>query len=313
MYTLTIKTVAKRTGLSTHAIRAWEKRYGAIEPARSAGRHRMYSEADLVRLNLLAEACRTGRAISQLAKLPNEALSELLGRKELDRPALLSAPTSFKDDPGDRSFCSQALEAIVRLDTAAFDDTLQRALVALGDQGLLRRVIVPLARDVGSEWQAGRMTAAQEHFFTSLAKMFAWNLTRQYRLDSRAPQIVVGTPSGQLHDLGAMIVAAAAANRGWRVVFLGANLPAFELVGAVQTSGACALALSLVYPDDDPTLAIELERLGTLLPSHIRLIAGGRATVGYLPILQKIGARIVDGIEDLDLELDSVRRVSRRA
>jgi methylmalonyl-CoA mutase cobalamin-binding subunit len=166
---------------------------------------------------------------------------------------------------------------------------------------------------VGEGWQAGWITAAQEHFFTSLARVFAWNLTRQYQLDARSPQIVVGTPAGQLHDLGAMIVAAAAANRGWRVVFLGANLPSFELVGAVQTTGAEALALSLVHPEQDPGLVIELERLGSLLPPHIRLIVGGRAATGYRSVLLQIGAHIVDSIEQLDLELDSASRLPRRA
>ena len=309
VYTFPIQTVAERTGLSAHAIRAWERRYRAIEPARSPGRHRMYSEADLHRLNLLAEACRTGRQINSLARMSNEELQALLGRQPESRSqksAVGIAPALHES--GDRALCEQALDAVRRFDTLALDDALQRAQVCLGDQGLLRRVITPLAGELGDLWRSGRVTAAQEHFFTAMAKMFIWNMTRQYKPDRRDPRMVVGTPAGQFHDIGARIVSAVAANHGWNVVYVGASLPAFELAGAVEASGASALALSIIFPQDDPRLPGEMEMLGRLLPQHIRILVGGQASSAYLPALQSIGARIMDSLDDLDNELDSLRR-----
>jgi DNA-binding transcriptional MerR regulator/methylmalonyl-CoA mutase cobalamin-binding subunit len=304
-----IQIVADRTGLSAHAIRAWERRYGAINPARSAGRHRMYSEEDVLRLNLLAEACRTGRQIRMLAKLSNDELLAILGRNPLESASGSSlAAGSVWGDSGDRAFCTQALDAVKLLDTVALDDVLQRAQVALGDQGLLRRVITPIARELGALWKAGQVTAAQEHFFTAMAKMFIWNLTRQYRPDRRAPKMVVATPAGQYHEIGARIVSAAAANNGWNVTYLGASLPAFELAGAVQLIGASALALSIVFPEDDPNLPGELEKLGQLLPQNIQVLVGGQASSAYLPALNAIGARVVGSLDDLDAELVSLRR-----
>jgi MerR family transcriptional regulator, light-induced transcriptional regulator len=305
VYTFPIQTVAERTGLSAHAIRAWERRYGAIAPARSPGRHRLYSEADMHRLNLLAEACRAGRQISALAKMSNEHLLLLLGRAPNPTAAEGEA---FSREAGDGAFCTQVLEAVRRLDTLSLDDVLQRAQVSLGDQGLLRRVITPLAREVGTLWRAGQITAAQEHFFTAMAKVFIWNMTRQYRPDARAPKMVVGTPAGQHHEIGARIVSAVAANHGWNVTYVGASLPAFELAGAVQTSGASALVLSIVFPQDDPTLPLELEKLGQLLPQNIQVLVGGRASGAYLPALEAMGARVLGSLDNLDSELDSMRR-----
>jgi len=185
---------------------------------------------------------------------------------------------------------------------------LQQSQIAYGDQGLLRKVLAPMARQVGERWRCGKLTAAQERFFTETAKMFAWNLTRQCRIETGAPRLVVGTPVGQIHDFGALLVAATAANAGWRVAFVGANLPAFELAGAVKTFGACALALSLIYPDNDPALIFDLKRLGQDLPSHIQVLAGGRAAASYALALGSIGASVLGSLEDLDVQLDAMRR-----
>lgn len=264
------------------------------------------------RLNLLAEACRTGRQINVLARLSNEELLALLGRDSV-APDSESPPGMIQSwrDPGDRAICAQVLEAVRLLDTLSLDDALQRAQVALGDQGLLRRVITPVARELGILWRQGSITAAQEHFFTAMAKAFIWNLTRQYRPDRRDPRMVVATPVGQYHEIGAQIVAAVAANNGWNVTYLGACLPAFELVGAVEACGASALALSVVFPQDDPGLFAEFEKLGQLLPRHVHVLVGGQASGGYLPALRAIGAKVLQSLEDFDLELDSMRRQPR--
>ncbi|MEM9293668.1 MAG: MerR family transcriptional regulator, partial [Acidobacteriota bacterium] len=74
-----IRVVARRTGLKTDLIRAWERRYGAIEPQRTAGRHRSYSEEDIHRLLLLRQATESGFPIGQVAQLPTADLEDLVG------------------------------------------------------------------------------------------------------------------------------------------------------------------------------------------------------------------------------------------
>lgn len=307
---VSIQTVAERTGLTPHTIRAWERRYGAIEPARSTGRHRMYSESDVQRLSLLAMATRAGKSIGRIVCLNDEELRSVLAETSHDSVHSLVGQSEEAHRVAESSFFEKALQAVRALDTQSLDATYQAAQVALGDQGLLKRLISPLAREVGERWRTGRLTAAQEHFFTAMSKVFLWNLTRQFQLDADAPRIVVGTPAGQLHDLGAVIVAAAAANNGWRVSYVGASLPAFELAGAVQTVGAKAIALSIVYPDDDPKLAIELSKLGRLLPPKFHFYVGGRAAHFYLPALKSCGAHVLGSLEELDNELDSARRIA---
>ena len=81
--------------------------------------------------------------------------------------------------------------------------------------------------------------------------------------------LVVATPAGQIHELGALLVGAAAANLGWHVTYLGASLPAAEIAGAARQNRARAVALSLVYPEDDPRLEGELTRLRESLPPEV--------------------------------------------
>jgi DNA-binding transcriptional MerR regulator/methylmalonyl-CoA mutase cobalamin-binding subunit len=310
---VSIKTVSRRTGLTSHVIRAWERRSQAIEPERSQGRHRKYTERDVERLNLLTQAVRTGKLISRVAKMSNEELRSILENAIPDTQKGLHSEAPPESGALIEAAWHQTLDAIRSLDAHRFDSALQGALISLGDQGVLRRLIAPMARTVGALWNTGRMTAAQEHFFTASARAFIWNITRQYTVDDSAPRIVVGTPSGQLHELGAVIAAAAAANAGWKVAFIGPNLPAFELAGAVQTVNANVLLLSLVYPEDDPKLPQELKSLKRLLPPHVSVIIGGRASSAYLDTIQKIGATLLSSLEDLDTNLDRLRKASFRA
>ncbi len=105
-----------------------------------------------------------------------------------------------------------------------------------------------------------------------------------------APAIVVGTPAFQMHDLGAMLAATAAAGSGWHVTYLGASLPAGELSRAARLAEANAVALSIVNPNDDQRVTEELRQLRAELPESISLLVGGGGAHAYSEILAEIGA-----------------------
>lgn len=302
-----IQAVAERTGLTPHVIRAWERRYGAIEPERSAGKHRLYSESEIERLELLNRAVRSGHSIGKIATLPTEELRELASRPLASSG--VGRSKKFDHDDMGAPFRSDSLIAVRRFDSVALDSALQCALLSLGHQGLLRFVLAPLAQEIGERWRAGDLTAAHEHFFTSSAKVFLGGLTQQFSPPASAPRIIVATPSGQLHELGALLAASSAENLGWRAIYLGPSLPAHEIAGAALSCDAVAVALSLVYPEDDPQLVYELSRLSDLLPATTRILIGGRAAHAYLETLVRIGALYADSIEELGTQLDSLRRI----
>jgi MerR family transcriptional regulator, light-induced transcriptional regulator len=183
---------------------------------------------------------------------------------------------------------------------------LEKALVRFGQQGLLLRIVAPLAEQVGQMWRQGELTAAHEHFFTATARTFMGTLAQQFAVSDDAPVLVAATPAGQYHELGAFMAAVAATYLGWRGVYLGCSLPAAEIAAAVIQLEAPVLVLSIIYPADDRKLPNELQTIRKRLPDTT-LIVGGRVAHSYNAVLKRIKARIVDDIAGLGDELDKIR------
>jgi methanogenic corrinoid protein MtbC1 len=120
--------------------------------------------------------------------------------------------------------------------------------------------------------------------------------------------LVVATPVGQVHEFGALVVAAAAAAEGWRVTYLGADLPAEDIAEAAARTRARAVALSVVFPAGDATLEDELRRLRALLPKDVTLAVGGAAASAYRAVLNEIGAARLDDLEAFRAQLRTLRR-----
>jgi methylmalonyl-CoA mutase cobalamin-binding subunit len=118
----------------------------------------------------------------------------------------------------------------------------------------------------------------------------------------------VATPAGQLHELGAVMINAAAAQLGWRTTYLGASLPAAEIAGAAVQANGVAVALSIVYPEDDPNLPDELLKLRRFLPTAVKILSGGRGAAAYREALSRIGALQPGDLDAFSHQLDVLRR-----
>ena len=177
---------------------------------------------------------------------------------------------------------------------------------------MLQRVIAPLAQTIGQLWRDGVITAAHEHFASAVIRILLGHAAKPFAGSDSAPGIVVATPAGQIHELGALLVGAAAANLGWHVTYLGASLPAAEIAGAARQNHARAVALSLVYPEDDARLESELTRLRELLPADVVVLAGGRAMPAYREVLEAIGATQMHDLTHFCVTLDDLRKPSKK-
>lgn len=304
-----IQWVARLTGLSAHVIRIWEQRYRAVEPQRTATKRRLYSQRDIERLNLLRDATHAGHNIGQVAHLPTDKLGKLVAASSsLKTPGARAGAEA----PKSVSFLDECLAAVQSLDARALDDALKRGATALGALGLLQRVVAPLAQTMGDLWRAGTLTSAHEHFASAAIRVFLGNAAKPFGATDDAPVLVVATPAGQVHELGALLVGATARNLGWQVTYLGASLPAAEIAGAAQQRRARAVALSLVYPEDDPRLEGEVTRLRESLPAEVKLLAGGRAMPAYRDALEKVGALPIENLAQLGTTLDNLRKPARK-
>ncbi|HEY5908969.1 MAG TPA: MerR family transcriptional regulator [Verrucomicrobiae bacterium] len=306
----TMKAAAQRTGLTPHVLRVWEKRYGAVKPGRTDTNRRLYSDEELERLSLLRDITRGGHSISAVARLPLEKLRQLAAQARNGDEVTPHLPLRPLASP---PLLEECIAAVHRLDSRALEKALARGAAELGAQGLLQRVIAPLAQTIGDLWRRGTITAAHEHFASAVIRVFLGHTAQSFAGTDVAPVLVVATPSGQLHELGALLAAAAAANMGWRVVYIGASLPAAEIAGAVRQNVARAVALSLVYPEDDPKLEGELVRLHELLGPEIPVLVGGRAMPAYRDALEKAHALQIRDLDHLCTSLDELRKPAKKA
>jgi MerR family transcriptional regulator, light-induced transcriptional regulator len=282
-----VRIVSQRTGLTPDVLRAWERRYRAIQPVRSPGGQRHYSDSDIERLTLLSRASRAGRQIGQLVPLSNDELKKLIeGDERQSRERVGLSP----DQPAIESYLSSALIAVEEFDGHRLEQTLRSAVLRMPGDEVLDQVIGPLLFTIGSLWHQGLLRPANEHLATTtIRRVLVW-MSDLAVPDAGAPIVVVGTPAHQMHELGAMLAATTAASCGWRVAYLGPNLPADELARAVRHARAAAIALSIVYPTDDPELNNELRELKAALPSDVGVIVGGSGAAYYADAVQEIGA-----------------------
>lgn len=302
-----IGVVARRTGLKQDLIRAWERRYGAVAPGRTDTRRRFYSDADIARLQLLKRVVETGRAIGQVANLSDEELESLMATET--RPAVTypSGPGTAASSDVAELYLDLCLAAARRLDVAELELHLRRASVDLSRTALLERLLVPLLHRIGDLWHQGELRPTHEHLASAVVRSFLGGMYHAYDTPATAPQLLATTPAGQRHELGALMVAAVASGEGWRATYLGPDLPPEEIAAAAREKGAKVVALSLIYPPDDPHLGDDLRRLRSLLPPATALVVGGRASQAYAGILDEIGAVRVHDLPSLRYELERLR------
>jgi DNA-binding transcriptional MerR regulator/methanogenic corrinoid protein MtbC1 len=290
-----VRAVTARTGLTADVLRAWERRYGAVHPERSEGGQRLYSEQDLVRLVLLRRATQAGHSIGEVARLDRHALEALV------EPA--SPPAALP--PAEESVAmlvARAMGAIDRLDAPALDALLRRGALALGGTAFVDQVVSRLLRAVGDRWHDGTLSPAHEHLASVVIRgVLAWIIGTNAP-SPHAPRVVIATPTGELHEFGAMLAAAAASEEGWRAVYLGANLPAADLAEAAAQVEARAVALSLVYAEVD---AVRDHVLGIqeALPRGVTLLVGGAAVERDADALREAGVRVVADIAGMRVAL----------
>ena len=287
-----IGVVTRLTGLSADVVRVWERRYGAIRPARSGGGTRLYSDADIARLRKLRQAVDKGHGIGQAARLADAELDEIVSDAEQT-----AAPDVYA------TVRERFLDAIQKMDVVAADLELSRAATLFPAHTLTMNIVAPILDEIGARWAHQEFGVAHEHVASGLLRNLLSSLFRLYPPSGHAETIVFATPSSERHEFGVLLAALLAATRGWRVVYLGVDLPSPDIAFAVRLAGARFLALSVAT--HSPQIEEELESLSGLLPDSTRVWVGGAEAVKYRQFIERAGWSLVRDLEHLD---DRLRR-----
>ncbi|MCE2414291.1 MerR family transcriptional regulator [Candidatus Poribacteria bacterium] len=302
-----IKTVAIQTGLTQFTIRAWEKRYDVVTPLRTETNRRLYSDADISRLTLLRLATEGGHSIGHIANLPIEKLLELVGTEGM----VVQSPAIAKEDVSQetslRFYIASCITAVKQFEARTLESTLFAASVAFSQPVFLEKLVVPLMQEIGEQWREGTLRIAHEHLVSAVVRTLLGNIHQGFDISAPMPNLVIATPRGQLHEIGALIAGTTAASEGWHVTYLGPNLPAEEIVGCVVQNAAKAVGLSIIYPTDDPHIASELAKIRRGLQEHVSLFVGGAGAVAYDRVISAIGAVRVNDMQTFRMELKALR------
>lgn len=276
--TFPVRVAARMTGVTPELLRAWERRYAAVEPLRTEGGTRRYTAEHLQRLQLLRQAVDAGYRISDAAQMDSQAL----------RDCLTPAPAEEAD-----RWIEDVIAALAKLDSERARTLLEKRAEKMGLAEFARDGTLPLLYEIGERWNAGRLSIAAEHLATSLIRsMLSSDLFARSPKEA-GPTIVFATPSGENHDLGLLIAGLTSAEAGANVIFLGANMPESDLIESVESSRADVLAIGLVTLPVETATGI-LRSLRKALPARVWIWLGGAGAKQCPPI------RGVDHVTNFD-------------
>ena len=270
---LRIGELSRRLGVSPELLRAWERRYGLLRPARSQGGFRLYSTADEERVRRMLALQQQGLSAAVAARtVAGEADSA-------DAPSPAIPAEALR----------QALaDALDRFDEAAANRAFDRALGALSLDTLLRDIVLDYLTDLGERWSTGQATVAQEHFASNVLRGRLLGLARDWG-QGGGPLALLACPPGELHDLGLICFALALHARGWRIAFLGADTPLDTLSQTADRLHPELVVLTATSPKRFSRVRPELRALG----EATRLAIAGAGATG--PLAASVGAELLEG------------------
>lgn len=286
-----IKSVAALTGIAATTLRAWERRYDLVAPRRTDSGYRVYSEEDVATLTQVKALVDRGYKVGEAVEMVRRGAPPL-------PPADIAAEELT-------SICGELLERLLELDRSGAVQIYDR-LAALPFDRQVDEVLLPLLREVGERWHRGDATVAQEHFTSVFARGRLVGMLESLSDGGRRDREVVcaGMP-GEVHEMGLMAVAIHLAMRGWRVVYLGMDVPLDDLRGVVR-SRAPELLCSSVILRRPAGECLEMARtLRDLSPESTLVVLGGAGLAEELPTAPFDHCFLIPCLADL-LELPEV-------
>ena len=259
--------VSRSTGLSSHLIRKWEERYGAISPKRSEANQRVFSARDISRLKLLAAAVRGGHRISRIAGLDDAGIEELIQRGEV----LPETPRGIED------LHRRCMKAIHSLDMGRLRELLNQATISFGLITVVEDLLTGLLREIGAMWAGKGLRIVHEHSASAVIRAYLEQALGNDTRQSHGKTIVAAAPAGQRHELGLLIASVLAKTQGMELIYLGADVPMEEIAYTALHFKADAVLLAIHFPGAFGGYEKEIASLSSRLPQETRIILGGKA------------------------------------
>ena len=278
---LRIGELSRRLGVSNHVLRAWESRYGLLQPVRSAGGFRLYSGADAARVRRMQAHLAQGLSAAEAARAvlaEEDAAGTGSGRA--------AGPDRAPSTAGELS--ADLRRALDAFDEPAAQAVLDRLISELSVTTVLRDVVLPYLTELGERWRRGTASIAQEHFASNVIRGRLAGLARGWG-DGHGPRALLACPEGELHDLALMVFGIVLNRNGWRIDYLGMSTPVGELTRTIDVRHPDLIVLAATLPEN---LEPPAEQLAALAQRAPLVLAGAGATAELAAV---VGAGLLTG------------------
>jgi MerR family transcriptional regulator, light-induced transcriptional regulator len=270
---LRIGELSRRVGVSPELLRAWERRYGLLHPARTQGGLRLYSAEDERRVRAMQAHLDGGLSAAEAARLASAADGAVGVAEQGDAI---------------RRGVGELREALDAMDADAAHAVLDGLLASFTLETVLSGVLLPYLRELGKRWQRGEASVAQEHFASNLLRARLLALARGWEHGEGRIALLACAP-GEQHDLPLIAFGLALRRRGWRIVFLGADSPAASIAETAERLRPAVVVVSSVTPRG---FRREADALAALARQHRLAIAGAGATER---LAESLGSSLLQG------------------
>lgn len=294
--TYRIRTVAELTGIPRNTLIAWERRYGVVRPTRHENGYRSYSDEDIARLLRIKNAQAAGLKVSEAMALIEHQESGPVTTHP-DASGTTDAPLSSLENQLAR-LREELVRALVEYDKEGATRIIAR-LTPLPFSRRLEAVYFPALREIGDRWERGEISIVQEHYASAILRShFASLLVEVGPSNPRAVHAACTTFPGDLHEMSALALAIQLSLDGFRVSYLGPNLPAQEVTRFVGQQHPRLLCVSVVLPVSQESIREYAEAVSPTLEPSGALILGGRHLTGMsFPHASNVSLRPEWGID----------------
>lgn len=273
-----IRAIAELTGIPATTLRAWERRYGLLKPARTEKGHRLYSAEDIDLIKQIVSLLKTSHTISEAIRI-------------IRNPELRA--TASVDTEGHWAVYQQRmLKSIESFNEQKLGTAYNEALSIYPIDLVTEQVIIPVLTVLGDCWQDRQAGIAEEHFFSAFLRNKLGARLHHESSRSRGNKILVACLPGEYHELGILLFCIAAISHGYKILYLGTNMPPAQLSKVVERTDVAAVLLSGTSSELwQKSLAQELKK--NIQSLHVPVLIGGEFSAAHKEKLVLLGAHVL--------------------
>jgi DNA-binding transcriptional MerR regulator len=256
-----IKDLENLTGIKSHTIRIWEKRYSILSPDRTDTKIRTYTDDELTHLLTVSMLNRNGIKISKIAKLEQEDMNKLLWDIKVNKEPEYSM--------------DKLILALVSLDEELFKGTMNGLIDKYGLEKTFVNHLIPFLDRIGIMWLIGTINPSQEHFMSNLIRQkIISEIDKQPIPKEDSKSILMYLPEHEWHEISLLFYQFLLRAKGVHTSYLGQSLPYPSLLESIEKLKPHAILSSWLTAVDKKFVVNYFKQLNKDLPD-MKVFAGG--------------------------------------